>query len=126
PSRPAKPAGYPNGKSKPRTARSPRAAIFVRMSDRSSAAAWRGGGFSQRSPPGPRWQIQMLSRPVFGWFAALQSTITYCSNRGGPLISVVLVGVAVAVVMADAGAADMVVMALLRRAGGVLVADDAG
>src|SRR5204863_7016764 len=53
-------------------------------------------------------------------------------SRAAMFGSVRLVGVAVVVVMvmvmviADAGAADVVMMALLRRAGRILVADDAG
>ena len=39
----------------------------ARMSARARLARWRVGGFSTASRRrGPRWQIQMLSRPVFG------------------------------------------------------------
>ena len=81
PSRPvsirAVPAGYPNGKSKPRRSRRP-AAVARRMSASMRAtASERVGGFSGASvPPQPRAASQMLSRPCLGLPLADQSTAT--------------------------------------------------
>src|SRR4051794_5432674 len=101
--------------------RSPREVASDNRSPSKFFALCRVCGFSTRrsEPARSTGQIQMLSRPVLGWLAALQSTMTKVSNIPGSAMLVRMIIVVVVI-----AAAHVMVMRLLREPNLGLVADD--